>query len=159
MKLTAENLKKSIRNDIPDLDRIWEELNTEIRLRVEEIKAEKIAGISPIPILEFEDILNNREAIDIDRLKQRGCVIIKNVFPQKMAEDWNLEVEDDAAPNRISLSPQVEFIGDSIMVHFLDSYLRLNDVNWPFNKQNQLIIKEKAFIAQNFSIPRSKTKT
>ena len=94
MKLTAENLKKSIRNDIPDLDRIWEELNTEIRLRVEEIKAEKIAGISPIPILEFEDILNNREAIDIDRLKQRGCVIIKNVFPQKMAEDWNLEVED-----------------------------------------------------------------
>ena len=65
---------------------------------------------------------------------------------------WNLEVEDRDAPNRISVSPQVEFIGDSIIVHFLDSYLRLNNVNWPFNDNNQIIIKEDAFIAENFSI-------
>ena len=83
MKLSAENLKKSIRNDIPDIDSIWEQLNIEIRHRIDEINAEKKAGISPIPILEFDDILNNPKAIDINRLKQRGCVIIKNVFPRK----------------------------------------------------------------------------
>ena len=70
MKLTTENLKKSIRNDIDDLDGVWEQLNAAIRIRVEEINAEKEAGISPIPILDFEDVLNNPEAIDINRLKQ-----------------------------------------------------------------------------------------
>jgi hypothetical protein len=93
MTLSTENLKRSIRNDIPDLDDVWDQLNEEIRHRIDEIKAEKKAGISPIPILEFDDVVNNQEAIDTNKIKQRGCVIIKNVFPRKMAEDWNLEVE------------------------------------------------------------------
>lgn len=43
MKLTDENLKKSIRNEIPNLDAIWEQLNYKIEKRIEVIEAEKKA--------------------------------------------------------------------------------------------------------------------
>jgi len=94
MELTANNLKESIRNDIHDLDGIWKHLNDEIEKRIEEIEVEKKAGISPIPILEFNDILNNTDVIDTEKIKKRGCLIIKNVFPQRMAEDWNTGLKD-----------------------------------------------------------------
>jgi len=94
MELTAENAKKSIKNEINDLEGTWERLNTAIEERVKELEAEKKAGISPIPIIEFEDILNNPEAINTEIIKKKGCLIIKNVFPQDMAEGWNTEVKD-----------------------------------------------------------------
>ncbi len=94
MELTAENVKKSIKNEIDDLEGTWERLNIAIEERVKELEAEKKAGISPIPIIEFEDVLNNPEAINTERIKKKGCLIIKNVFPQDMAEVWNSEVKD-----------------------------------------------------------------
>jgi hypothetical protein len=94
MELTAENVKKSIKNEINDLEGTWERLNTAIEERVKELEAEKKMGISPIPIIEFEDVLNNPEAINTERIKKKGCLIIKNVFPQDMAEGWNSEVKD-----------------------------------------------------------------
>ena len=94
MNLTAENLKRSIRNDIPNLDEIWKHLNSEIEKRIDEIEAQKKEGISPIPIIEFEDVQNSSNSIDRDRIKKAGCIIIKNVFPQRMAEDWNTELKD-----------------------------------------------------------------
>ena len=94
MESTAENVKKSIKNEIDDLEGTWERLNAAIEERVKELKAEKKAGISPIPIIEFEDVLNNPEAINTERIKKKGCLIIKNVFPQGMAEGWNTEVKD-----------------------------------------------------------------
>ena len=94
MELTTENLKKSIRNEIDGLEGTWDRLNAAIEARVNEIKAEKKAGKSPIPSIEFEDVLNNPEAIDREWIKKKGCLIIKNVFPREMAEAWNTEVED-----------------------------------------------------------------
>ncbi len=94
MESTAENVKKSIKNEIDDLEGTWERLNAAIEERVKELTAEKKAGISPIPIIEFEDVLNNPEAINTERIKKKGCLIIKNVFPQVMAEGWNTEVKD-----------------------------------------------------------------
>jgi len=94
MELTAENLKKSIKNEIDDLEGTWDRLNAAIEARVNEIEAEKKAGKSPIPSIEFEDVLNNPEAIDRQWIKKKGCLIIKNVFPREMAEVWNTEVED-----------------------------------------------------------------
>jgi hypothetical protein len=94
MESTAENVKKSIKNEIDDLEGTWERLNAAIEERVKELTAEKKAGISPIPIIEFEDVLNNPETINTERIKKKGCLIIKNVFPQVMAEGWNTEVKD-----------------------------------------------------------------
>jgi len=94
MELTAENVKKAIKNDIDDLEGTWERLNSAIEERIQELEAEKKAGISPIPIIEFQDVLNNPEAINTERIKKRGCLIIKNVFPQEVAEGWNTEVKD-----------------------------------------------------------------
>ena len=84
MESTVNNLKESIRNDIDDLDGTWLRLSKAVEECVQEIETEKKAGISPIPILEFNDLLNNTDAIDTGRIKKRGCLIIKNVFPQRM---------------------------------------------------------------------------
>ena len=99
MKLSTENLKKSIRKDIKDLDGIWRHLNGEIEKRIKEIEQEKKTGISPIPIVEFDNVLNDTNSIDIQKIKQRGCLIIKNVFPQKKAEGWNTHLKDYLTEN------------------------------------------------------------
>ena len=94
MELTAKNLKKSIRNDIDDLEGTWAHLNAAIDERIKEIEADKKAGISPIPIIEFDAIGNKSEIINIEKIKKAGCLIIKNVFPQNAAKNWNTEVKD-----------------------------------------------------------------
>ena len=99
MKLSTENLKKSIRKDIKDLDGIWKHLYGEIEKRIKEIEQEKKTGISPIPIVEFDNVLNDTNSIDIQKIKQRGCLIIKNVFPQKKAEGWNTHLKDYLTEN------------------------------------------------------------
>ena len=43
MELTAKNLKKSIRNDIDDLEGTWAHLNAAIDERIKEIEADKKA--------------------------------------------------------------------------------------------------------------------
>lgn len=65
---------------------------------------------------------------------------------------WKLTVEDEDAPNRVVLAPEVEFIGDSMLIHFVDSYLKLNNTVWPFNEDNQLVVTDESFLARNFSI-------
>lgn len=65
---------------------------------------------------------------------------------------WKLSIEEEDAPNRVVLAPEVEFIGDSILIHFVDSYLKLNNTLWPFNEDNQLVLTDEAFVARNFSI-------
>ena len=94
MTPTTASVKKALREDITDLAGTWKTLNAAIEERVKEIEAEKKAGISPIPMIEFETLVNNPTAINKERIRQRGCLIIKNVFPRELAEGWNTEVEN-----------------------------------------------------------------
>jgi len=94
----------------------------------------------------------NISALNVNDSKLTINDIILSTVSTKDYITWNLEVEDESSPNRIALAPEFKFIGDSVMVHFTDSYLKLNDVEWPFNPDNQLILKDNAFIASNFSI-------
>ena len=94
MDVNNENKKELIRNEINDLKGSWSRINVAIKERIEEIETEKKAGISSIPIIKFEDILKDPELINKKRIKNKGCLIIKNVFTQEMAEGWNTEVKD-----------------------------------------------------------------
>lgn len=87
-------IKQIIRDGIDHLEETWEQINAAVEARVKEIEEEKKAGVSPIPILEFAEIINKPEEIDIAYIRKKGCLIIKNVFPRDMAEAWNREVED-----------------------------------------------------------------
>lgn len=112
MNVNDENTKASIRNEIHDLKGSWSRLNVAIEDRNKEIEAEKKAGLSPIPTIEFEDVLNNPELINKERIKKKGCLIIKNVFPQVMAEGWNTQVKDYLESN--------DYLGQNINVE--DNY-------------------------------------
>jgi Protein of unknown function (DUF1479) len=86
--------KQSIKAKIKDLAGSWSRLNTAIEARIEEIEAAKKAGESPIPIIDFQDVSGHSASIDREKIKKAGCVIIRNVFPQAMAEGWNAELID-----------------------------------------------------------------
>ncbi|MEZ5002873.1 MAG: translocation/assembly module TamB domain-containing protein [Chitinophagales bacterium] len=66
--------------------------------------------------------------------------------------DGHLSVELEDAPNKIELKPSVNFNGDSIDIHFQDSYFKINNVLWPFNQGNQIVLKEGSIQAKDFAI-------
>jgi len=108
---TTLDIKQRIRAGLHDLPAAWKRLNEAIDQRLAEIEADRRAGISPIPELDFRD-LERPSSIDVATIKSRGCVIIRNVFDRKLAEAWNREVEDYLQRN--------DYLGQQ--VHAEDNY-------------------------------------
>jgi hypothetical protein len=63
-----------------------------------------------------------------------------------------LEIEEESAENRFSISPHLNFNEDNVLVHFNNSYFKINNVEWPFTPTNELIFSEDEIIAKDFAI-------
>ncbi len=66
-----------------------------------------------IPQVEFADIKNLKPE-DVDRLKTRGCVVIKNVVDDEEAISWKQDLETFVKAN-----PDVEGITRFVSTHVL----------------------------------------
>ena len=66
-----------------------------IRAAVDDVVDKQANTGAVVPELSFEAIKGNKVSTkDIASIRQCGCVIIRSVFPQAMAEDWNQELGD-----------------------------------------------------------------
>ncbi|MEZ5024408.1 MAG: translocation/assembly module TamB domain-containing protein [Chitinophagales bacterium] len=92
------------------------------------------------------------DKISIEKPKVSINYIDLSAISTKNSIDGNFSVELDDAPNKIELKPRINFDGDSIDIHFQDSYFKINKVMWPFNKDNLIVLKEGSINAQNFAI-------
>ncbi len=64
-----------------------------MKASVEEVQAQHARGEAVVPELSFSAIRDGKvSAEDINRIRKRGCVIVRNVFERKQAEDWNNEL-------------------------------------------------------------------
>ena len=89
IKSAKEILKKKSKDYIQNFNNIKRYIDIEI----EEIKRSKDLNQSIIPEINFDSIEGNNEEL-IKKIKQRGCVIVRNVFNAQVINILNKELED-----------------------------------------------------------------
>ena len=89
IKSAKEILKKKSKDYIQNFNNIKRYIDIEI----EEIKRSKDLNQPIIPEINFDSIEGNNEEL-IKKIKQRGCVIVRNVFNAQVINILNKELED-----------------------------------------------------------------
>ena len=100
-KAAIRQMKQALREQIGDVQQLFDQLSARISERVEEIKAIKARGESVWPQLNYADIAAGR-VTEAQRalIKRRGCVVIKGHFPREQALGWDRAMLDYLAENR-----------------------------------------------------------
>lgn len=100
-KAAIRQMKQALREQIGDVQQLFDQLSARISERVEEIKAIKARGESVWPQLNYADLANGR-VTEAQRalIKRRGCVVIKGHFPREQALGWDRAMLDYLAENQ-----------------------------------------------------------
>jgi len=84
--------KKELRQNMR-IDRVFDSVRDALLPAIEEVVNLQAKGAAVVPELSFSAIENGTVSTsDIRTIRQRGCVIIRNVFSREQAEDWNSEL-------------------------------------------------------------------
>ncbi|VTP65401.1 Protein of uncharacterised function (DUF1479) [Serratia rubidaea] len=95
-----KNVKRQLRQALPNYREVFLALEDNIRQQVEQIRQELAAGHNPVPQIDAEDILQQRVSEQQKALiRQRGACAIRGVFPRATAEAWNREIGDYLSRN------------------------------------------------------------
>lgn len=91
----VRQIKAQLRQQLPNYRQVFAELDADMRRQIAELNHEQQRGEHPVPQLEANDILNQRVTEQQKNLiRQRGCCVIKGVFPRQQASDWNQQIGD-----------------------------------------------------------------
>ena len=107
MSLMIENLPEAIRTTkqqlraaLPGYREVFREVETEMRLRVEEIVSEREAGRDVIPIVQYADIASGQVSPElVKKIKARGACVVRETFSREQATAWDEEIADYVARN------------------------------------------------------------
>lgn len=83
--------KRALRARITDMPQRFATITERVQRQLDAIERERAAGIEPVPQIEFS-ALNRISDADKARIRQRGCVVIRNVFDDARVADWNAEL-------------------------------------------------------------------
>jgi hypothetical protein len=90
---TIRQTKRALRAAMPDLKERFAALTQQIEAQVQAIEAERAAGLPTVPSIQAAD-LEHLDRATIDRVRQRGCVVVRGVFDPARVQAWNVEVAD-----------------------------------------------------------------
>ena len=90
---TIRQTKRALRAAMPDLKERFAALTQQIEAQVQAIEAERAAGLPTVPSIQAAD-LEHLDRVTIDRVRQRGCVVVRGVFDPARVQAWNVEVAD-----------------------------------------------------------------
>ena len=90
---TIRQTKRALRAAMPDLKERFAALTAHIEAQVQVIEAERAAGVSPVPTIDAAD-LDKLDSAALDRVRQRGCVVVRGVFDPGRVQAWNAELAD-----------------------------------------------------------------
>lgn len=87
------DIKRQLRQQLPDYARVFSELEADITRQIEALDEAQARGEHPVPQIQADDIINNR-VTDAQKnwIRERGCVVIRGVFPQAQASAWNQHI-------------------------------------------------------------------
>ena len=68
--------------------------------RVAEIKADKERGETVWPVIEYADIADGTVTAEaLDKLRRRGCLVVRGHFDHQQARDWDADIVDYVEKN------------------------------------------------------------
>jgi len=96
------SVKKQLRQSLPNYREVFEQVEAEIRRKVEVIAQERQRGEAVIPELQYADIAEGRvSAQAIAAIKDRGACVVRGVFSPEHAGAWDNEIEQYVERNRL----------------------------------------------------------
>ena len=85
----VRNAQRQLRADVPELSRRFARLTEALNDEVSAIRAEQAQG-GAVPELRYADIAGGMVSnAQTERIKRRGCVVIRGVFDAGKVEAWN----------------------------------------------------------------------
>ncbi|MDX6300711.1 MAG: hypothetical protein QOF53_1925 [Nocardioidaceae bacterium] len=102
---TIREVKAALRAHIEDsgrsVDEVFAVVEKQIAERVAEIHAEKRRGETVWPVIEYADIANGTvTAKQLEKLRKRGCLVVRGHFPHERATAWDAAIVDYVEENK-----------------------------------------------------------
>jgi len=92
--------KKQLKTNLPELKGIFQDLEKYIKQEVSQIEDLAREGKPVIPEINYETIENEKvDETIIVSIKNRGCAVIRSVFPKSQVDDWNDELVEYITAN------------------------------------------------------------
>lgn len=90
--------KRILRAQITDMPQRFAAATARVEAQIDQIVKERAQGKDPVPQIEFDqlDRITNTQK---DHIRQRGCLVIRNVFDDARVNDWNAELSEYLATN------------------------------------------------------------
>ena len=85
--------KNKLRKKSKDFIQNFKKIENYIKKEIDEIHNLKNSSKSIIPEISFNQLQNNNDE-KIKEINKRGCVIIRNVFDEKIVGEWNNSLEE-----------------------------------------------------------------
>ncbi|MFP4893421.1 DUF1479 domain-containing protein [Paraburkholderia sp. EG304] len=96
------SVKKQLRQSLPNYREVFEQVDAEIRRKVEVIAQERQHGDPVIPEIQYADIAEGRVSEQaIATLKDRGACVVRGVFSPERASAWDDEIARYVERNRL----------------------------------------------------------
>lgn len=93
IKAQIKTVKQTLISNGADLKAAFATVSDAMRREADIIQGEQATGRSVVPQLDFNSIVNDQVSDETkNEIRHRGAVIIKGVFDQSQAEDWNEEL-------------------------------------------------------------------
>jgi hypothetical protein len=87
--------KRMLRSQLPSYAKVFAEVEDEMKREVDEVQEVKARGKSVIPEIDYVDITSGRVSdSQVQSIKRRGAVVVRRVFSQHEAGEWNQELAD-----------------------------------------------------------------
>ena len=83
--------KRRLRAQITDMPARFASVTQSVETQIEEIVQERAQGIQPVPDLDFNQLDQVTEE-QKHKIRQRGCLVIRNVFEEQRVADWNRQL-------------------------------------------------------------------
>jgi hypothetical protein len=98
--------KQVMRARLPDLNRVMAEVEDDLKREVEIIANARAKGGTVVPIIEYQDIVDEKvpEATKAE-LRRRGVAVVRGVYPKAEAVAWNEEIGEYLNRNRYTDCP------------------------------------------------------
>ncbi|RAR61316.1 uncharacterized protein DUF1479 [Paraburkholderia unamae] len=95
-------VKQQLRESLPDYRQVFEQVDAEIRRKVEVIARERERGEPVIPEVQYADVAAGRVSEQaIAAIKERGACVVRGVFSPERAAAWDDEIASYVERNRL----------------------------------------------------------
>jgi hypothetical protein len=85
--------KRKLRAQIHDMPSRFAAMTARVEAQIAQIVRERASGITPVPQIEFDQLDRVTDA-QRDHIRQRGCLVIRNVFDDARVDAWTADLSE-----------------------------------------------------------------